>query len=45
VRSALTDDGHPPLDTPGVRLKQRLEVITESVQRVAQKGGRGARHH
>jgi hypothetical protein len=44
VRSALTDDGHPPLDTPGVRLKQRLEALTESVQRVAQKGGRGARH-
>jgi hypothetical protein len=22
VRSALTDDGHPPLDAAGVRLKQ-----------------------
>jgi hypothetical protein len=43
VRSALTDDGHPPLDAAGVRLKQRLETVTESLQRVAQKGGRAAR--
>jgi hypothetical protein len=45
VRSALTDDGHPPLDAAGVRLKQRLESVTESLQRVAQKGGRAARRH
>jgi rRNA maturation protein Nop10 len=45
VRSALTDDGHPPLDAAGVRLKQRLETVTESLQRVAQKGGRAARRH
>jgi hypothetical protein len=43
VRSALTDDGHPPLDAAGLRLKQRLETITESLQRVRQKGGRAAR--
>jgi hypothetical protein len=43
VRSAITDDGHPPLDAAGVRLKQRLETVTESLQRVTQKGGRAAR--
>jgi hypothetical protein len=45
VRSALTDDGHPPLDAAGLRLKQRLEAVSHSLQRVTQKGGRGARHH
>ena len=45
VRSALTDDGHPPLDAAGLRLKQRLEAVSQSLQRVTQKGGRGARHH
>ena len=44
VRSAITDDGHPPLDADGVRLKQRLEAVSQSLQRVAQKGGRGAPH-
>lgn len=43
VRSALTDDGHAPLDAAGLRLKGRLEAVSESLQRVAQKGGRGAR--
>ena len=43
VRSALTDDGHPPLDAAGLRLKQRLEAVSQSLQRVTQKGGRGAR--
>jgi Transposase, Mutator family len=38
VRSALTDDGHPPLDAPGLRLQQRLTKIVESVQRVEEKG-------
>jgi hypothetical protein len=38
VRSALTDDGHPPLDTPGVRLQERLTKIVESLDRVEQKG-------
>ena len=38
VRSALTDDGHPPLDTPGVRLQERLTKIVESLARVEQKG-------
>jgi hypothetical protein len=39
VRSALTDDGLPPLDAPGVRLQERLTKIGESLQRVAEKGG------
>lgn len=43
VRSALTDDGRPPLEAAGLRLKQRLEAVTGSLQRVGQKGGRGAR--
>jgi hypothetical protein len=43
VRSAITDDDNPPLDAAGVRLKQRLDSVTESLQRVAQKGGRTAR--
>ncbi len=24
VRSSLTDDGHPPLETPGLKLQERL---------------------
>jgi hypothetical protein len=38
VRSALTDDGHPPLDMPGIRLQERLTKIVESLDRVDQKG-------
>jgi hypothetical protein len=39
VRSALSDDGLPPLDAPGVRLQERLTKIGESLQRVVEKGG------
>ena len=39
VRSALTDDGRPPLDASGLRLQQRLNAIEQSLERVAQKGG------
>ena len=39
VRSALTDDGLPPLDAPGVRLQARLTKIGASLQRVVEKGG------
>ena len=39
VRSALTNDGHPPLETPGVKLRRRLVAIEQSIERVAQKGG------
>jgi hypothetical protein len=38
VRSALTDDGAPPLDAPGLRLQERLTKIAASVQRVEEKG-------
>jgi hypothetical protein len=34
VRSALTDDGRPPLAASGLRLNGRLEAIAESLDRV-----------
>lgn len=40
VRSALTDDGHPPLQADGLPPKQRLEAVSASLQRVAQRGAR-----
>jgi hypothetical protein len=36
VRSALTDDGRPPLAAAGLKLKGRLEAIADSLDRVAQ---------
>ena len=39
VRSALTDDGRASLDAPGLRLRQRLTAILNSLVRVRQKGG------
>jgi len=38
LRSALTDDGPPPLDAPGLRLHERLSQIQASLQRVEEKG-------
>lgn len=38
VRSALTDDGRPPLVPAGLRLRTRLEAIAGSLRRVEQKG-------
>lgn len=38
VRSALTDDGRPPLDAAGIQLQQRLSTIEQSLDRVAKKG-------
>jgi hypothetical protein len=38
VRSALTDDGHPPLDAPGVRLHERLTQIYSSLEGVEKRG-------
>ena len=34
VRSSLTDDGHPPLDTPGLKLHERLTQIHDSLERI-----------
>lgn len=39
VRSALTDDGRPPLAAPGLKLAERLQSIDDSLQRVAEKRG------
>jgi hypothetical protein len=39
VRSALTDDGRPPLSASGLKLYQRLQTVQASIERVAQKGG------
>jgi hypothetical protein len=40
VRSALTDDGRPPLNASGLKLLGRLEQIAASLDRVASKAGR-----
>jgi hypothetical protein len=40
VRSAITDDGRPPLEPSGVRLHARLCAITQSLGRVQAKGAR-----
>jgi hypothetical protein len=39
VRSALTDDGQPPLEAAGLRLQERLQAINDSIERVAEKRG------
>jgi len=39
VRSALTDDGRPPLDADGLQLEKRLRAINDSIKRVAEKRG------
>ena len=39
VRSALTDDGRPPLAASGLVLKGRLEKVVESLDRVEGKRG------
>jgi hypothetical protein len=38
VRSSLTDDGRPPLEASGLKLRSRLTLIEGSLERVAQKG-------
>src|SRR6266567_7746578 len=37
VRSALTDDGRPPLDADGLKLRKRLQDISDSITCVEQK--------
>lgn len=44
VRSALTDDGRPPLAASGLKLKGRLEAIADSLERV-QRGQAGQARH
>jgi transposase-like protein len=39
VRSAVTDDGRPPLDASGLKLHQRLQAIADSLDRVQEKRG------
>jgi len=39
VRSALTDDGRPPLEASGLKLHERLSAIDASLDRVKAKGG------
>ena len=43
VRSALTDDGRPPLEASGLKLHDRLSQISASIDRVAEK--RGSQSH
>jgi hypothetical protein len=43
VRSALADDGRPPLEAAGLSLQRRLSAIAESLDRVA--GERGSRRN
>jgi hypothetical protein len=43
VRSALTDDGPPPLCASGLKLHDRLQAIQDSIERVAEKRGSRAR--
>jgi hypothetical protein len=38
VRSALTDDGHPPLAASGLKLYDRLTAISTSLEGVAKRG-------
>lgn len=40
VRSALTDDARPPLVFGGLRLREHLNDIHASLQRIGEKGGR-----
>lgn len=39
VRSALTDDGRPPLAASGLKLKQRLGAVSASLAKVEEKRG------
>jgi hypothetical protein len=39
VRSALTDDGRPPLEASGLKLHERLSAVATSLERLAEKRG------
>jgi hypothetical protein len=38
VRSAITDDGRPPLAASGLKLHDRLSTIHDSMERMSKKG-------
>jgi hypothetical protein len=38
VRSAITDDGRPPLSASGLKLHERIEAIHASIERVGKRG-------
>src|SRR5215204_5012221 len=38
VRSAITDDGRPPLSASGIKLHDRIEAIQSSIERVGKRG-------
>lgn len=38
VRSAITDDGRPPLVADGLKLHERLEKIEQSIEKMSKKG-------
>ena len=44
VRSAITDDGRPPLAASGLKLAGRLEAVAASLDRAAQKDPMGVGH-
>jgi hypothetical protein len=41
VRSAITDDGHPPLKLGGIKLHARLSQVHQSLELIAKKRGLG----
>jgi hypothetical protein len=43
VRSALTDDGRPPLEASGLKLRGRLRQVAASLDRVATQRKKGSR--
>jgi hypothetical protein len=45
VRSALTDDGYPPLDASGLKLHGRLRAVADSLARVEKRGPCPRRSH
>ena len=39
IRSAIADDGRPPLSASGIKLHERIEAIHSSIERLETKGG------
>ncbi len=38
VRSAITDDGRPPLCASGLKLRERLTKISQSINKMSKRG-------